>query len=125
VALRDSVSGKVIAYALGGPHEGYDEEGVSLDPHHGEGTTFYLQATATLPSVRNQREVERHLLDAVRARAQALGYERLSTLIEDDVRAAGPPWLAHGRVLKTIDNYLGSGLRFSYVQAALTNGGAT
>jgi 4-aminobutyrate aminotransferase-like enzyme len=123
IALRDSVSNKVIAYALGSPIENYDEEGVSLDPFAGEGSAFYLQAMATLPSVRNQHEVERHLLELVRARALALGFEHLSTLIEDDARAAAPPWLASGRVLKVIDNYLRSGVRFVYVQANMTNAG--
>jgi 4-aminobutyrate aminotransferase-like enzyme len=117
VALRDSVSDRVIAYALGGPLEGFDEEGVALDPHLGEATTFYLQAMATLPSVRNAREVERHLLELVRARARALGYEHFSTLIEEETRAAGPAWLAGARVLKVVENYLGSGVRFAYAQA--------
>ena len=124
VALRDSVSNKVIAFALGSPIENYDEEGVSLDPFHGDGSTFYLQAMATLPSVRNQHEVERHLLELVRAKAVAQGFEHLSTLIEDDARAAGPPWLAAARVLKVIDNYLRSGVRFAYVQANITDAGA-
>ena len=48
----------MIAFAVGGPLENYDEEGVALDPRFGEGVTFYLQAMATLPSVRNVREVE-------------------------------------------------------------------
>ena len=124
IALRDSVSNKVIAYALGSPLENYDEEGVSLDPFGGDGSTFYLQAMATLPSVRNQHEVERHLLELLRARAVAQGFEHLSALIEDDARAAGPPWLAEGRVLKVIDNYLRSGVRFVYVQANITDAGA-
>jgi hypothetical protein len=77
---------------------------------------------ATLPSVKNQRDVERHLLELVRERAAAQGFEHLSTLIEDDTRAAGPPWLANGRVLKTVDNYLRSGVRFVYVQATISTG---
>jgi hypothetical protein len=79
---------------------------------------------ATLPSVRNLHEVERHLLELVRQRALALGYENLSTLIEEDARAAAPPWLARGRVLKSIDNYLRSGVRFVYVQAKLSDAGS-
>ena len=54
VALRDRVSGRIVAYALGSPLENHDEEGVSSDPHLGENNTFYLQAMATLPSVQNQ-----------------------------------------------------------------------
>jgi len=125
VALRDSISAKVIAYALGSPLENYDEEGVSLDPYLGDGSTFYLQAMATLPSVKNQREVEHHLLELLRERAVAQGFEHLSTLIEEDTRAAGPAWLASGRVLKVVDNYLRSGVRFVYVQAKLSTGTST
>jgi len=124
VALRDSISAKVIAYAVGSPIENYDEEGVSVDPCYGDGSTFYLQAMATLPSVKNQREVERHLLELVRERAVAQGFEHLSTLIEDDTRAAGPPWMASGRVLKVVDNYLRSGVRFVYLQATISPGPA-
>jgi 4-aminobutyrate aminotransferase-like enzyme len=125
VALRDAISAKVIAYAIGSPLENYDEEGVSLDPLYGDGTTFYLQAMATLPSVKNQREVERHLLELVRERAAAQGFEHLSTLIEEDTRAAGPPWLASGRVLKVVDNYLRSGVRFVYVRARIAAASGT
>jgi 4-aminobutyrate aminotransferase-like enzyme len=121
LALHDSVSNKVIAYALGSPLENYDEEGVALDPCYGEGNTFYLQAMATLPSVKNQHEVQRHLLELLRERAVTQGFEHLSTLIEEDARAAGPPWLANGRVVKVIDNYLRSGVRFVYVQCKITS----
>jgi 4-aminobutyrate aminotransferase-like enzyme len=122
VALRDSVSGKLIAYAVGSSLENYDEEGVSLDPHYGEGTTFYLQAMAVLPSVKNVPEVERRLLDHVRARALALGFEHLAALIEEDAQAS----LTGGRVIKVIENYLRSGHRFVYVHAPLaTAGGST
>ena len=82
-------------------------------------------AMATLPSVKNQREVERHLLELVRARAVAEGFDHLATLIEDDARAAGPPWLANGRVIKVVDNYLRSGVRFVYVQSEITTQEAT
>jgi 4-aminobutyrate aminotransferase-like enzyme len=119
VALRDTASHKLIAYAVGSPLENYDEEGVALDPTLGEGTTFYLQAMATLPSVKNQREAEAHLLELVRERAAAQGFAFLSTLIEDDTRARGPGWLAGGRVLKVVDNYLRSGVRFAYVQVRI------
>jgi 4-aminobutyrate aminotransferase-like enzyme len=121
VALHDPISAKVIAYAIGSPLENYDEEGISLDSRLGEGSTFYLQAMATLPSVKNRREVENHLLGLVHDRAAAQGFEHLSTLIEDDTRAGGPPWLAAGTVLKTVENYLRSGVRFVYVRARLSS----
>ena len=55
--------GRIVAYALGSALEDHDEEGVSSDPRLGENNTFYLQAMATLPSVKNQVEIENHLLD--------------------------------------------------------------
>lgn len=119
IALRDRVSGRVIAYAMGSPLENYDEEGVRDDPHYGENQTFYLHATATLPSVRNQDEVENHLLDLLRVRVSAMGFEHLSALIEDRLRETGPAWLHEAQVLRTIANYLRSGRRFVYVQAEL------
>ena len=119
VALLDHVSGQIVAYALGSPLEDHDEEGVGSDPHHGEGTTFYLHAMATLPSVQNQVEVEHRLLDVVRDRARAAGFQYLSALIEARVVAEGPEWLQHGTVLETIESYLRSGIRFVYVQASI------
>jgi len=79
---------------------------------------------ATLPSVRNGREVERHLLELMRERAAAQGFEYLSTLIEEDTRAAGRPWLAEGQVMKVVDNYLRSGVRFVYVRARIGGSGS-
>jgi hypothetical protein len=122
IALHDASPAKVIAYAVGSPLENYDEEGVSLDPTYGEGATFYLQAMATLPSVKNHHQLERHLLELVRERAAGQGFEYLSALIEEETRASGPPWLAEGRVLRVIDNYLRSGVRFVYVQARIGHG---
>jgi len=58
VALRDRVSGKLVGYALGSALENHDDEGISSDPHLGEGNTFYLQAMATSPSVQNSNEIE-------------------------------------------------------------------
>jgi hypothetical protein len=121
VALYDPVSTKVIAYAVGSPLENYDEEGTALDTLYGEGSTFYLQAMATLPSVKNHREVENHLLEIVRQRALSQGFEHLSTLIEEDSIRGGPAWLASGRVVKVVDNYLRSGVRFVYTRARLSN----
>ncbi len=42
---------------------------------------------ATLPTVQNAVELENHLLESIRERAQSpTGFEFLSTLIEDRVR---------------------------------------
>jgi len=120
VALRDRVSGRVVAYALGSPLENHDEEGVASDPRFGENNTFYLQAIAVLPAVQNAREVENLLLDAIRERAAAAGFAYLSTLIEETVIETGPGWLREAPVIERIDNYLRSGLRFAYLQVALT-----
>ncbi|MGH7731108.1 MAG: aminotransferase class III-fold pyridoxal phosphate-dependent enzyme, partial [Candidatus Eiseniibacteriota bacterium] len=119
VALEDRVSGRIVAYALGSALEGHDEEGVSSDPRLGEGNTFYLQAMATLPSVRNQSEIENHLLTLVRDRALASGFAWLSTLIEERIHRTGPPWLEHAQVLQVVDNYLRSGVRFVYLNVPL------
>ena len=119
VALRDGVSGRIVAYAIGSPLENHDEEGVSADPHLGEGNTFYLQAMAALPSVQNQVEIENRLLELLRERAVGAGFQHLSTLIEARVFAPGPQWLRDSQVLLVLDNYLGSGIRFLYAQALL------
>jgi len=121
VAVRDRVSDRIVAYALGSPIENYDEEGVSSDPHYGEGNTFYLQAMATLPSVQNQAEIETLLLDAVRQRAAAAGFEYVSALVEERVVAEGPSWLREAPVLLAVESYLRSGIRFVYVQTAVSD----
>ncbi len=69
VALRDRVSGRIVGYALGSALENHDEEGVGADPHYGDNNTFFLQALATQPAVRNTVELENHLLESVRERA--------------------------------------------------------
>jgi hypothetical protein len=122
VALRDRVSGRIVGYALGSVLEGHDEEGVSSDPRLGEGNTFYLHAMATLSSIKNQAEVESHLLEELRARALGAGFTHLSTLIEERVHETGPDWLRAAFVLRTVDNYLRSGVRFVYLHAALDPG---
>jgi L-lysine 6-transaminase len=119
VALRDRVSGRIVAYALGSALEGHDEEGVSSDPRLGENTTFYLQAMATLPSIKNQTEIENHLLTLIRDRARASGFGYLSTLIEERLHGTGPTWLRDAQVLQIVDNYLRSGVRFAYLSAPL------
>jgi hypothetical protein len=111
-----------VGYALGSALENHDEEGVELDPRFGENNTFYLQAMATLPTVQNSIELENCLLDALRERAVAAGFEFLSTLIEDRLRQTGPEWFRSATVLERIDNYLRSGTSFEYLQAALQPG---
>ena len=119
IALRDGVSGRLVAYAVGSPLENHDEEGVADDPHLGEHTTFYLQAMATAPSVQNRAELECHLLERLRERVLAAGFDHLSTLIEDEVRRSGPPWLRDAELLLTLENHLHSGRCFVYLQASL------
>jgi hypothetical protein len=120
VALRDRVSGRIVGYALGSGLENHDEEGISSDPHLGDNNTFFLQAMATQPTVRNGVDLEHQLLETIRERAIAAGFVFLSTMIEERVREAGPAWLAGATVLERVDNYLRSGIAFAYVQAALT-----
>jgi hypothetical protein len=119
VALRDRVSDRFVAYALGSSLENHDEEGVRSDPRFGDNNTFYLQALATLPTVQNGIELENALLDSLRDRVIAAGFEFLSTLIESRLRETGPEWLKSAEVLERIDNYLQSGTAFVYVQAPL------
>jgi 4-aminobutyrate aminotransferase-like enzyme len=119
VLLRDDVSSRAVAFALGSPLENYDEVGVVDDPHFGEGNTFYLQATATLRSVQNQAEVLGCALDAIREKAVALGFTWLSTLIAEDEWRSAPSWLRDAEPLRTVENYLRSGVRFVYVQVPL------
>ena len=121
VALRDRVSGRIVGYALGSALENHDEEGVSADPHYGDNNTFFLQALATQPSVRNAADLERHLLESIRERAVADGFAFLSAMIEDHVRLNGPPWFAGAAVLDRVDNYLRSGIDFVYLQAPITD----
>jgi hypothetical protein len=74
------------------------------------------------PSVENAGEIGRRLLELLRARAVAQGYLRLSALIEEQWRESGPAWLRSAEVLRVVDNYLRSGLRFVYLQATLAEG---
>jgi hypothetical protein len=119
VALRDGVSRRIVAYALGSALENHDEEGVESDPHFGEGNTFYLHAMATLPSVQNQAAIENQLLEQIRVRALAAGFEYVSTLIEERIHETGPEWLRGAQVVHVVDNYLRSGVRFVYLHLAL------
>jgi 4-aminobutyrate aminotransferase-like enzyme len=123
VALR--FSGRMIAYAVGSPLENYGEEGVPDDPCFGEHQAYYLQAMAVHPSVQNATEIEHYLLELVRTRAIAQGFQRFATLVEERVYQDGPAWLRSAEVLKTVENYLRSGQRFVYLQAALAEGKAS
>jgi 4-aminobutyrate aminotransferase-like enzyme len=119
VALRDGVSGRIVAYALGSALEDHDEEGVASDPRFGEGNTFYLQALAALPSVKNVAEIENRLLELMRVRALTAGFGYMSMLIEERIHDAGPEWLRQAQIPLAVDNYLRSGIRFVYVQVVL------
>ena len=119
VALRDRVSGRIVAYALGSALENHDEEGVGADPRLGERDTFYLQAMATLPSVKNHVELESLMLDRLRTRALAAGYAYISTLIEERFRGVGPAWFRDAQLVQSFPNYLRSGLGFVYLNAPL------
>ena len=122
VGVATRFSGRIIAYAVGSPLENYGEEGVHDDPCFGESQAYYLQAMAVHPSVQNATEMEHYLLDLVRTRAIAQGYQRFSTLVEERVQQNGPAWLRSAEVLRIVDNYLRSGQRFVYLQAVLTEG---
>lgn len=117
VALR--FSGRIVAYAVGGPLENYGEEGVHDDPSFGDHQAYYLQAMAVHPAVENGPEIERQLLDLLRQRVTTQGYLYLSTLVEEGCRENGPSWLRSAEVLRVVDNYLRSGQRFVYLRAAL------
>jgi 4-aminobutyrate aminotransferase-like enzyme len=119
IALRDRVSARLVGYVLGSALENHDEEGVGSDPRFGENNTFYLHAMAVLPTVQNSVEIENLLLESLRTRAIAAGFEFLSTLIEERLRETGPAWFHSAAILVRIENYLGSGSCFVYLQAVL------
>ena len=72
-----------------------------------------------LPSVQNQAEIENQLLELVRVRALAAGFEYLSVLIEERVHQTGPEWLRQAQVIQGSTTILRSGVRFVYLQLAL------
>jgi L-lysine 6-transaminase len=119
IALRDRVSGRIVAYALGSELENHNEEGVTSDPHFGDNNTYFLQAMATLPTVQNASALENLLLDTLRERAIAGGFEFLSTLVEARLLETGPGWFTGAAVLERVENYLRSGITFVYLQAPL------
>jgi hypothetical protein len=120
VALRDRVSGRIVAYALGSALENHDETGVRDDPGYGEHDTFYLQAMAVSPQLRNRAEVEAVVLDAMRARVAGSGFVAISSLIEARTVEEGPGWMRAATVLETVEDYLQSGIRFVYLRAAVS-----
>jgi hypothetical protein len=69
--------------------------------------------------VQNDVELENYLLESLRTRAIAAGFEFLSTLIEERLRDTGPPWFRDAAVLGRVENYLHSGTSFAYLQVAL------
>src|SRR3989475_6214805 len=119
IAARDRVSGRFVGYVLGSALENHDEEGVASDPRFGENNTFYLQALATLPTVQNSVELENYLLDSLRERAIAAGFEFLSTLIEDRVRETGPEGRRTPTVLKAPATNLAGGIPLPTLKARL------
>jgi 4-aminobutyrate aminotransferase / (S)-3-amino-2-methylpropionate transaminase len=120
LALHDPIANRLVGYAIGGALENYDEEGVQDDPRYGENKAFYLQAMAVIPSLKNQEEVESHLLDRLRARVAAAGYLWISGLIEERLLQTAPKWM-RGEPLRTIENYLRCGVTFVYFQAPLSD----
>jgi 4-aminobutyrate aminotransferase-like enzyme len=119
IGLRDRVSGRLVAYALGSPLENHDELGVRDDPSYGDNNTIFLQAMAVSPQLKNQAEVEGLAFDAFRARAEWLGYAVLSTLIEARMIETGPAWVKSASVAETIENYMQSGVPFVYLRSSL------
>lgn len=119
VGLKDRVSGRLLAYAIGSPLENHDEVGVRDDPAFGDNNTLYLQAMAASPQLKNQAEVETLVLEAFRARAEWAGFTAVSTLIEARVLETGPSWLRGAAVIETIEDYLRSGEKFVYVRATI------
>ena len=119
VGMRDRVSGRLVAYAIGSPLENHDELGVRDDPNYGDNNAIYLQAMAISPQLKNQAEVEGLVLEAFRARAEWLGFVSLSSLVEARVVEAGPAWLKAATVVETIENYMQSGVRFVYLRSSL------
>ena len=64
--------------------------------------------------------MRRGLLPAfLRVRLVEQGYLRLSALVEERLHQSGPSWWCAAEVLRVVDNYLRSGLRFVYLQAML------
>jgi 4-aminobutyrate aminotransferase / (S)-3-amino-2-methylpropionate transaminase len=119
VGLRDRVSGRLLAYAIGSPLENHNELGVREDVSFGDNDTIYLQAMAVSPALQNHAEVEGLVLEAFRARALAAGFAAVSTLIEARVLTTGPAWIRSAAVQETVEDYLKSGVPFVYLRAQI------
>ncbi len=119
LGLRDRVSGRLVAYAVGSPLENHDELGIRDDPSYGDNNAVYLQAMAVSPQLKNQAEVEGLVLDAFRARSEWLGFAFLSTLIEARVVETGPAWMKAATIVESVENYLQSGVPFVYLRSSL------
>jgi hypothetical protein len=119
VGLRDRVSGRLVAFAIGSPLENHDELGVRDDPSYGDNDAVYLQAMALDPRLKNRAEVEHLVLDAFRARAEWAGFTWLSTLIEQQLAEDGPAWLKQATAVDTVENYMQSGVTFVYLRSSL------
>jgi hypothetical protein len=55
-----------------------------------------------------------------RARVIGHGYQCFSALIEERFHETGPAWLRAAEVLRVVENYLRSGLRFVYLHTVMT-----
>jgi hypothetical protein len=119
IGLRDRVTDRLVAYAIGSPLENHNELGVREDPSFGDNDTLYLQALAVSPQLKNQAEVEGMILDAFRARAEWAGFTAISSLIEARVHETGPGWLRAATALEVADDYLKSGVKFVYLRARI------
>ncbi len=113
-------SGRLVGYALGSAIEDHDEEGISSDPRVGENDTFYLQALVVPPSVAERRRTRElpagHPAPAGDRRPGSSICRRSS---KSRVCETAPDWFKAGVTLETLDNYLGSGATFNYLQAPL------
>ena len=57
--------------------------------------------------------------DLIRERARTAGFSHLSTLIEQRIHGTGPDWIRAATVARVVENYLRSGIAFTYLHAPL------
>ena len=120
IAARDRVSGRFVGYAARQrarePRRGRRQLGSALRREQ-----HVLSAGDGHAADGAERRRARELSAGCAARARDLppGSSILSTLIEDRMLETGPAWLREAAILERIDNYLRSGFRFVYLQAAL------
>ncbi len=62
---------------------------------------------------------ENRLLELLCVRIRKQESLHFSALLEERQHTAGPSWLRSAQVLRTVDNYLRSGLRFLYLHTSL------